>query len=184
MRNNRLAVIAALLANAVLWGLMVFPMVIQVLQRGKVPKTGDAGNRSSVLYREYSYDFSKIRDPFSVSGFQNDMKIMRSSTNEIRNTENAQPLSRVEFHSRFRLKSVVKMEGGYSATLEEEPKYSVSEQFIVENEEETLKSFLIKTGDEVLGEKVVKISSDNVILEKNGQYYKLTFNGGTAVPKP
>ena len=148
-------------------------------------------------------DFQQLRDPFTLPGGI-PKELNQVAGNKVKNPsdsvkpQNPQNVSgyppqggnvQNTFVSRFKLKGISKMGDEYVATLEEAAHYGASESSTPYsykwdssvNSGAGGKSFTVKEGDEVLGERVVRIGADFVILTKNKMYYKLTFSGGYSI---
>lgn len=152
-------------------------------------------------------DFNSLRDPFTIGGMparsdNTEKRVSRPVVNRVvepvRESPPVQNQDTVErnFTSRFKLKTIVQLRDKYVAGLEEEGAYDAapadnnpySYRFGQNPGEQqaqpSAKSYTVYEGDNVLGETVIKIGEDFVIMGRGGLYYRLTFGGGYAVSRP
>ncbi len=189
-----------IILNLILWPFIILPNAVRfaVSVIKNVKNTGGAiviensDTAREVLER---IDFYRLRDPFisrikAPEKIINTPKKIEKTAPVVEKTSVTNASTEEKYESRFKLKSIVLLKDKYAAALEETPHYgnqadnSPYSYRFGDNYEQPVqgpKSYLVIEGDTVLGEQVVKITADSVLLQKGKKYFKLTFSGGIPV---
>ncbi len=208
-KQKRNLTILFIVVNVVIWPFFIFPNIGKVVHQ-VISNISDDGSGSMVKDTRSQeemlnpIDFHSMRDPFLIpNGVRpkqdNTVKKTVKKTTTVQNSQstpqyNVDPVQK-PFVSRFKLKSIVKVNSVYYANLEESQHYGdqnssgvpYSYRFGPDGQPITSsssKSFMVVQNDSVMGETAVKIMEDYVIMAKNRKYYKLTFSGGYEVSSP
>ncbi|OHD62543.1 MAG: hypothetical protein A2014_00265 [Spirochaetes bacterium GWF1_49_6] len=208
-KQKRLLTIVLFLVNIIVWIIFIVPNISSVSQAIISPDSGnvsitpmDSSYKKEVLGH---INFNTLRDPFTLPGgipkglgFDNKVASSKggSQPGNIK-PQGATPPGyppqkgtvQNNFVSRFKLKGISQINDKYVATLEEASHYGSSENSAPYSykwdasayQQSSGKSYTVHEGDEILGERVVRIGADFVIMTKNKMYYKITFSGGYSI---
>ncbi len=207
-KQKRNLTILFIAVNVILWPFFIFPKMGTVIH--SIFNSASQNNGNSLVQDTKKQedmlnpiDFHSLRDPFLIpNGVRPKEEVTRPKVVkklDVRPTDNnpqynVTPVEKA-YVSRFKLKSIVKVNNEYYANLEEAQHYGdggnnnvpYSYRFGPDGQpisSSSSKTYMVVQGDSVLGETVYQIRQDYVIMAKNRQYYKLTFSGGFGVANP
>ncbi|OHD53373.1 MAG: hypothetical protein A2Y33_05530 [Spirochaetes bacterium GWF1_51_8] len=207
-KKKRMMTILLLAVNAVVWVAFIVPNISNISQAiigGESQTLNLPVIDSSAAKKENvgHIDFKQLRDPFTLPGgipkeFDKGSGSKQNKPSDTVKNQGNQNSSgyppnkgtvQNTFVSRFKLKGISKINDKYVATIEESSHYGSSDSSTPYsykwdssvNSGSGGKSYTVYEGDEILGERVVRIGADFVILAKNKMYYKLTFSGGYSI---
>jgi hypothetical protein len=210
-KQKRLLTIVLFLVNIIVWIIFIVPNISSVSQAIISPESANVSITpiDSSSYKKESLghiNFHSLRDPFTLPGgipkgigFDNKAASSKESAKPgaVKSQAGITPPGyppqqgtvQNNFISRFKLKGISQINDKYVATLEESSHYGSSENSAPYSykwdasayQQSSGKSYTVKEGDEVLGERVVRIGADFVIMTKNKMYYKITFSGGYSI---
>lgn len=192
--NNKILIAVLILANVVIWPLVIVPGIVGILQtRPKTaepiqPETAGPGKPSDPSPSKI--DLLNLRNPFFLRDDHSQRPVVTHRNNGTSSSRPSVPAEK--FVSKFRLKSIVQANNKFIASLEEIPHYGTEQNrntsytYRFGSDPDTVESasYVVSEGDELLGEKVVRIGENFLVLSKAGKYYKLTFSGGSSVQQP
>lgn len=206
-KQKRTLTILFITINVILWPLFIFPNIGKVISSIFSTVTQNTANSMVQDTRKQEdmlnpIDFHSLRDPFLIpSSVRPQAEQVKKTTKKVETRPqpdttpqyNVTPVEK-SFVSRFKLKSIVKVNNEYYANLEEAQHYGdggnnvpYSYRFGPDGQpvsSSSSKTYMVVQGDSVMGETVYQIRQDYVIMARNRQYFKLTFSGGFAVQNP
>lgn len=204
-KQKRILTIVFILLNVVLWSFFIIPRIgtfsatLFTSMGSKIETTAFVKSPASSQEMLQRIDFHTLRDPFLLpEGYGPKIHVKKTYSKpkpkqQTVEAKNSKQRVEKQYISRFKLKSIVEIDGKYMATLAERSHLGGSQQpsgsspysyrfsYGEQDSGAPGKSYMVIKGDNVMGETVVKITSDYVILKKIGKFYKLTFSGGFSV---